>query len=106
MNRKHKISIGLILSSLALSALPAGAVSLDSFWFATRSNTVGTTFAVLPPHANHFCFLSKVEIEETDTGGEFARCEVRQSGTVWLLEAVLGRSSDADARCEAICYNN
>ena len=101
-----------VLSKLALISLlslitcgSAMAVSYDSSWSAYRKNGAGTTTIVLPPHAGHFCYLSKVTFEETDTSGEWASCRVRRSGTVWLLEARLGKTSDADAYCSAYCYN-
>ena len=106
MNIKCNISKVLLLSSLMLSALPAWAVSFDSTFHLSRFNTGGTSFRVLPPNANHFCYLSRVGVRETDTGTEAAICRVRRSGSVWLLEATLGRSSDNDVFCSAICYNN
>lgn len=106
MNRKRKISAVLLLLSLALSALPAGAVSFHSEHFQERFNDKGTSSKELPPHANIFCYLSLVSVEETDTGGEEAKCRVRRGSTVWILEATLDKSSDADVECRAICYNN
>jgi len=84
----------------------AHAVSYDGQWYLTRYNAAGTSYAVMRPHANHFCFLSQVSVEETDTGGEETHCQIRQSGTVWVLEARLDKSSDADVKCRAFCYNN
>lgn len=106
MNRKVDLAKVVLLASSVLVTLPAGAVSLDSEWTLNRFNTAGTSFAVLPPHANHFCYLSKVGVVETDTGSESAQCRVRRSGSVWLFEATLGTSSDADILCSATCYNN
>jgi hypothetical protein len=51
MNAIRNISAVLLLSSLALTALPAGAVSFDSVINASRSNTGGTTTTIGPPHA-------------------------------------------------------
>lgn len=96
----------LAVATLVAASLSAHAVSFDSAYTLTRNNTAGDYTAVLPPHSNHFCYLSKVEVEETDSGNEHARCEVFRSGTVWLFVAELGASSDADVSCEAICYNN
>ena len=106
MNGKRKISMVLLLLSLVFVALPAGAVSIDSVWTLNRFNTGGTSFAILPTNANHFCYLSTVGVRETDTGGELAMCRVRRSGAVWVLEAILGTSSDADVYCTSYCYNN
>lgn len=103
---KRKIFTVLLFSSLALSALPAGAVSYNGTWHLTRFNSGGTAFAVLRPYANHFCYLSLMSVEETDTGGEEAKCRVRRSGSVWLLEAILDESNDADVECGAVCYNH
>ncbi len=104
-----KISkLGGVISVVAilLASTTASAVSFDSAHSTSRFNSAGTTTKVLPPHANHFCYLSSISIEETDTGGEEATCRVRRSGTVWILEARLDKSSDADAECTATCYNN
>ncbi len=103
------MKLKLMLLALILTGSmvgPASAVSPDGEWFLQRFNTAGTFFAVLRPHANHFCYLGQVSIEETDSGGEEATCKLRKSGTVWLLEATLDKSSDADVKCRAFCYNN
>ena len=106
MNTIRNISAVLLLSSLALTALPAGAVSFHSVLNASRFNTGGTTTTIGPPHATQFCYLSKVSLREADNGPETAECEVRRSGSVWILEAILFASTDADAFCSATCYNN
>ena len=104
---KSKICTVLLFSGVMLSAVPAGAVSLHSEWFATRNDTAGTTTTVTSASsAAQFCFLTRVGVVETDTGSELAQCQVRRSGLVWILEATLGTSSDADVRCSAICYSN
>jgi hypothetical protein len=56
--------------------------------------------------ASTFCYLSRVAFTETDTGSEKATCRLTRGAVVWTLEAILGASSDADAECSAICYNN
>lgn len=106
MNHKATITQALVLVSAVALAPDAQAVSYHSEWHAQRTNTVGTTTIVLPPNASRFCYLSRVSVVDTDTSGERAQCRVRRSGTVWLLEAYLGTSSDADVYCSAICYNN
>jgi hypothetical protein len=106
MNTIRNISAVLLLSGLTLTALPAGAVSFDTQIFADRFNTAGTTTTIGPSHATHFCYLSGIGVEETDTAGEIAICDLSRRGSVWVLEAILGRSSDADARCAATCYTN
>lgn len=106
MSIKSKVSMWALGCCLTLVATPALAVSYDSQHHANRYNEAGVTTNVMVLHWNHFCYLSKVGIEETDTKGEYAMCRVRRSGAVWLLEAILGKSSNADAYCSAICYNN
>lgn len=96
----------LAAASLVVASLSAHAVSFDSAYTLTRNNTAGDFTRVLPPHANHFCYLSKVEVEETDSGNEHARCEVSRSGSVWVFVAELGANGDADVSCSAVCYNN
>lgn len=98
---------GALLFGLIASSIPAAqAVSYDGWWYAYRNNSAGTSYIVMRPHANHFCYLAEVTMTDIDTGGEKASCEVKRSGSVWVLEARMGASSDADIRCEAVCYNN
>lgn len=107
MNAIRNTSAALLLSSLAFTALPAGAVSFDSGPYnADRQNTAGTTTTIGPPHANHFCYLSRVGLRDIDNGSEIATCQVRRSGTVWILEAILNQNDDHDAFCSMTCYNN
>lgn len=106
MNVK-RVFTALLFSSLALSAFPAGAVSAHSNWVALRYNTAGSSFITTSAPSNTtFCFLKSVSIEETDTGGEEATCRLNRGATWWTLEAILDASNDADAECEAYCYNN
>jgi hypothetical protein len=102
MNTIRNISAVLLLSSLALTALPAEARHSGPFDL-DRSNTGGTSTRVLRSHDTHFCYLSRVGVNNTDNGGESATCTVRQSESVWILEAILGRSDDADVFCSATC---
>lgn len=106
MNPIRKISTVLLSASLALSALPAGAVSYDGTWTKSRYNSAGSSSTPLRPHNNHFCYLSMVEVDNTDTENETARCQVVKSGSDWWLHATLGQNDDADVRCSATCYNN
>lgn len=105
MNGTRRIFSVLVSLFLTLSALPAGAVSPHSNWFANRFNTIGSSFVNMSPSASTFCYLSKVGVTETDTGSEKATCRVTRGSVVWTLEAVLGTSSDADIECAAYCYN-
>jgi hypothetical protein len=104
---KRKIFTVLLFAGLTCGALSAEAGSFHSEWFASRLDTAGTTTKVTTASATQqFCYLSGVSVEETGTAGASAGCRVRRSGVVWVLEATLGRSSGADARCRAICINN
>jgi|GEM_PF-1521324 len=104
MKTSRNIAAALLFSSLAFAGTPASAIYYNGQWSLNRYNTGGTSFAVLRPHATNFCYLSRVGVRETDTSTESGICRVRRSGTVWLLEATLGRSSDNDVFCSAICY--
>jgi hypothetical protein len=107
MNIKHKISTTLVFASLALGALPAGAVSYHSSYSRNKTDGIeGTEFRIMPTFAGHFCYLSKVEVENTDIKDETAACRVTTQSQSWVLTATLGKSSDAKVRCRAICYNN
>lgn len=101
-----KIVSALCFSCLVLGSSTAGAVSYDSSHYVYRYHTQGSSFEILPSTSGHFCFLSRVEFENADSANEWARCEVRRSGDVWVLEAVLAKNDDTEVRCEAICYNN
>lgn len=69
---------------LAGSISTAQAVSYDGWWYAYRNNWAGVSYAVMRPHANHFCYLSEVTMTDIDTGGEKASCEVLRKGSVWV----------------------
>jgi hypothetical protein len=102
MNAIRNISAALLLSSLALTALPAWARHTDPE-DAERFNNAGTTMNRLQPHATHFCYLSRVGVANTDDEPESATCRVRRSGDAWILEAILGQNNDANVFCSATC---
>jgi len=106
MKVKTAFASSALALSLSLIALPAAAVSPHSNWFATRYNTVGSSFVNMSPSGSTFCYLSRTAVVDTDTASEKATCRVTKGAVVWTLEAVLGASSDADVECSAICYNN
>ena len=103
MNTKATI---IATGVLALSALApaAHAVNEGGAWTLVKNNSAGTYTAVMQPRSSHFCTLNQVGVENTDTDGEMARCTVRPSGTVWIMEAWLEKSSDADVHCQAYCF--
>lgn len=102
--KKTNLLAGIFLSALMLSSLPASAVNPNGTYSLTRYNTGGTSFAIMRPHATNFCYLSRVGFREIDTGSESSTCRVYRSGSVWVLTASLGTSSDQDAWCTADCY--
>lgn len=94
-----------VLAGVAFGVTPAiAAVTFHSTWYANQIGQ-GDAIAVLPNHTNHFCYLSRVGVVETDTSGERAQCEVRRNNQVWLLEATVS-GGNAAAHCRAYCYNN
>lgn len=106
MNNKRR-NLSLLFSLLlTLGSVPAWAVSFNSSFSASRFNNVGSSFVNMTPRNTTFCYLSSISFEETDTGGEEATCRLTRGAVVWTLEAILDASSDADAECSAICYNN
>lgn len=102
--KRTNLFAGLLLSALMSIALPASAVNPSGTYHLSRFNTGGTSFAILPSIAGNFCYLSRVGFREIDTGSESSTCRVYRSGSVWVLTASLGTSSDQDAWCSAECY--
>lgn len=96
-------------AEIAASAVGASEIADNAFgwtyWDASRSNTAGTTTQTMTATANSFCALAKVSVEETDTGGESATCDIGISGSYFVLQAILGASSDADIGCQAYCIS-
>jgi hypothetical protein len=99
------ISIGALGVTL-LGSVPAWAVSLYGGGYVSRNNTYGITSLNIAPSTTTFCYLSMVSVEETDTGGEYAECDLSRGSHWWTLSARLGKSSDADVYCRAYCYSN
>lgn len=112
MNAKLHIPAALIFASLAVSAPPAGADDLfPAGTFDVDRSSPGESFRIGPRYANHFCYLSKVQFEETDSRNEYAQCWVRRgpNGFFWLLSARVNptpfqQGNDAKATCSFICY--
>ncbi|TVZ41005.1 hypothetical protein P886_0342 [Alteromonadaceae bacterium 2753L.S.0a.02] len=105
MSTALKTAITIIALAISASTF-SQTMSYQESYSASRFNTAGTSYSVMRPHANHFCYLSSISFEETDGGGEEATCRIRRSGTVWVLEAKLDQSNDADAECNAVCYKH
>lgn len=104
-SKKGLVGLGVLaLVSLGMTS-SALAVSFNSIWALSRHNTGGTTFVNMSQTASSFCYLAAVEVTETDTGAETARCEITRGQFVWTLQAILGTSSDADIECKAYCFN-
>jgi hypothetical protein len=106
MNGTRTIRAVVFLLVLVLSALPAAAVSFLGQFHASKFNIAGSMVTNMTLSATTFCYLSRVFVEDADTDDEIAGCRVTRGPIVWTLEAFLGRSSDADSRCSAICYSN
>jgi len=100
-----KLISGAVFSVIVLASFSVNAASYDSVHYISKYNSGGTSTKVLPIHSKHYCALSRVGVENTDTNREMARCNVRRAGAVWILEAWLERSSDADVQCGAVCFN-
>jgi hypothetical protein len=106
MNGTRTIFAVVFSLVLVLSALPAAAVSFNSSFCVSRFNNLGSSFVNMTPRNTTFCYLSSISFEETDTGSEEATCRITRGSVVWTLQAILDKTSDADAECCAICYNN
>ena len=85
MNIKRNISTTLVFASLVLSAIPAGAASYHSSHSRSRYNTAGTNSIPMTTFAGHFCYLSMVEVDNTDTENETASCRVTAFNGIWQL---------------------
>jgi hypothetical protein len=107
MNAKPLIHLVVPFCVLVIWAGPARAVSDEPVVVEhlNRYNSAGVSVRPLIGFVGNLCYLSNVGVEETDTGGESAACEVRRSGDGWELRAFLGRDSDADVYCGATCYS-
>jgi len=105
MNNKRRNLSLLFALFLTLGAVPAWAASPAGNWCKSRFNDAGSSFVNMTLSNTTFCYLSKVSIENTDTDGEMATCQVTRGSNVWTLEAILAENNDADARCCAYCYN-
>ena len=101
---KNKIANIIVIFSLTLATISANAISFLGDW-TVHKNDSGHNITYLVPKNNNFCFLTRVEFEDTDTKNEYARCRIYETVGYWWLEAKLGKSSDADARCTAMCYS-
>lgn len=112
MNVKRHVPAVLIFASLAASALPAGADDLfPAGTFDVERAVPGESFRIGPRYDNHFCYLSKVQFEETDLRNEYAQCWVRRgpAGNFWILSARVNPTpfqpgNDAKASCSFTCY--
>jgi hypothetical protein len=98
------LKLTLILA-ISLSSAQSQAVAYSGTWTQNKNNE-GQAWTEMRNKNTHFCYLSKVQFEETDTDGEWARCRVWRGTNSWFLEAKLGKSQNADAFCSATCYSN
>jgi hypothetical protein len=105
MNRKLVIFKGAVLSALMFCAAPAwsGTNYYAGTFYLTKYNS-GYSDIAIRPYSSYMCFLTKVGVEETDTGGERSTCHIYGSRGWWRLQANTGRSSDNDVSCTAVCY--
>ncbi len=79
--------------------------AISGEYYRSQSNSEGRSDLEMTSRTRSICFLTEVQIAETDTNGETARCKVYASGDSWKLEAVLGDTSDADVWCRARCLS-
>ena len=79
--------------------------SLSSAKSAGRHNNGGLERTALGSVSKRFCFLTRVHMEDADSGGEWAECHVAAEGGQWYVFAKLGGTSDADVFCESRCLS-
>jgi hypothetical protein len=66
----------------------------------------GSSTVTMTPIQNSACFLTFQQVEDIDSDHEWARCNVHQNETNWLLGAALGSTADdADVTCRARCLS-
>ena len=64
----------------------------------------GTSVIPMGSTTNRACFLNFTQYEDIDSGGEWTRCHVYQSGGQWYLGAFTGGNcDDCDVICTARC---
>ena len=69
--------------------------------YGAESHDDGWEHTTMVPASNSICFLTRVEFEDIDTGGETSECRIDQSGGYWRLGA--WAEDDSDAWCWARC---
>ena len=100
------VTMGLLsLASLAMTTSAQAVSPAAGGVGSAAQNNVGVAFVNLTSSATTFCFLTRVQVEDTDSVNEFAGCNLTRGPLVWTLQAVV-TASDAAARCTALCYNN
>ncbi len=70
---------------------------------AEKHNSAGVDDVLLISTAKAFCSLSMMDVEDTDSVGERARCIVFVFSGNWWLRAQLFQNNDADVICRAYC---
>ena len=76
----------------------------------TVTNNGGSKYvekSMVPNNGKNFCMLVKVKMENVDSGGEYAECDIDYGGkSKWLLQAILGdKNDDANVSCQAVCIS-
>jgi hypothetical protein len=99
--KKTNLFTGFIASALLLTALPASAVSYNGHYYASHHIWPGSSFKLMQPDADNFCFLTRVQLMEI--GG--AECSVTSTEGIWVLQASSLKFGNV-ARCNARCYTN
>ncbi|MCH7526859.1 MAG: hypothetical protein IID39_05435, partial [Planctomycetes bacterium] len=70
---------------------------------AVQRNTLGTNTILIISSAKAFCSLSLMDVEDTDSVGERAQCNVFIFNGFWYVQAFLPQNNDADVICQARC---
>jgi len=97
-------------SEIGANAVGASELNMSIKSFTVKNNGGSTNtkqVSMVPVNGNNFCFLVKVKMENVDTGGETAECDIDYGGkTHWVLQAILGEpNNDANVSCQAVCIS-
>jgi len=96
-------------SEIAAGAVRASELNMyiSAYSVSNYGGTALESKPMVPNNGKNFCFLVKVNMENIDTGGETAECDIDYGNlSHWYLQAILGeKNNDANVSCQAVCIS-